>query len=226
MNILEKIMEEFSLTREHTENSISLIDDGNTVPFIARYRKEMTGHIDDQVLRSLLDRLTYLRNLEKRKQEVEKSITEQGKLTEEISLQLASAETLTESLSVVNTENESLVEESVTEDENSEVSSDVPKVELGKEKKKKLRSKEKEKAHKEKTPCRLASYSWLHEKGQKPFPFCRWYTTVWFLSRLTILNITIERLGISSGSIVTSRAITSSTLLKPTSVSSATFCPL
>ena len=94
------------------------------------------------------------------------------------------------------------------------------------EKKKKLRSKEKEKAHKEKTPCRLASYSWLHEKGQKPFPFCRWYTTVWFLSRLTILNITIERLGISSGSIVTSRAITSSTLLKPTSVSSATFCPL
>lgn len=63
-------------------------------------------------------------------------------------------------------------------------------------------------------------------KGQKPFPFCRWYTTVWFLSRLTILNITIERLGISSGSIVTSRAITSSTLLKPTSVSSATFCPL
>lgn len=69
-------------------------------------------------------------------------------------------------------------------------------------------------------------HSWLHEKGQKPFPFCRWYTTVWFLSRLTILNITIERLGISSGSIVTSRAITSSTLLKPTSVSSATFCPL
>lgn len=96
----------------------------------------------------------------------------------------------------------------------------------GREKKKKLRQKEKEKAHKEKTPCRLASYSWLHEKGQKPFPFCRWYTTVWFLSRLTILNITIERLGISSGSIVTSRAITSSTLLKPTSVSSATFCPL
>lgn len=96
MDIFEKIMQEFSLTKEHTENIIALIDDGNTVPFIARYRKEMTGHIDDQVLRSLLDRLTYLRNLEKRKQEVEKSITEQGKFTEEIKIQLEQAETLTE----------------------------------------------------------------------------------------------------------------------------------
>ena len=96
MNVNEKIMQEFSLTKEHTDNIISLLDDGNTVPFIARYRKELTGHIDDQVLRSLLERLTYLRNLEKRKQEIEKSITEQGKMTEEIALALENAETMTE----------------------------------------------------------------------------------------------------------------------------------
>ena len=96
MNVNEKIMQEFSLTKEHTDNIIALLDDGNTVPFIARYRKELTGHIDDQVLRSLLERLTYLRNLEKRKQEIEKSITEQGKMTDEIALALASAETMTE----------------------------------------------------------------------------------------------------------------------------------
>ncbi len=96
MNVNEKIMQEFSLTKEHTDNIIALLDDGNTVPFIARYRKELTGHIDDQVLRSLLDRLNYLRNLEKRKQEIEKSITEQGKMTDEIALALESAETMTE----------------------------------------------------------------------------------------------------------------------------------
>lgn len=96
MNVNEKIMQEFSLTKEHADNIISLLDEGNTVPFIARYRKELTGHIDDQVLRSLLDRLNYLRNLEKRKQEIEKSITEQGKMTEEIALALSKAETMTE----------------------------------------------------------------------------------------------------------------------------------
>jgi uncharacterized protein len=96
MNVNEKIMQEFSLTKEHADNIISLLDDGNTVPFIARYRKELTGHIDDQVLRSLLDRLNYLRNLEKRKQEIEKSITEQGKMTDEIALALENAETMTE----------------------------------------------------------------------------------------------------------------------------------
>lgn len=96
MNINEKLQSEFSLTKEHTDNIVSLIDEGNTVPFIARYRKEMTGHIDDQVLRSFLDRLTYLRNLEKRKQEIEKSITEQGKMTEEIKASLENSETLTE----------------------------------------------------------------------------------------------------------------------------------
>lgn len=96
MNVNEKIMQEFSLTKEHADNIISLLDDGNTVPFIARYRKELTGHIDDQVLRNLLDRLNYLRNLEKRKQEIEKAIKEQGKMTEEIALALENAETMTE----------------------------------------------------------------------------------------------------------------------------------
>ena len=96
MNINEKLMQEFNLTKEHVDNIVALLDDGNTVPFIARYRKELTGHIDDQVLRALLDRLNYLRNLETRKGEVEKSITEQGKFTEEIALSLANAETLTE----------------------------------------------------------------------------------------------------------------------------------
>ena len=96
MNVNERIKQEFSLTQEHADNIISLLDEGNTVPFIARYRKEMTGHIDDQVLRNLVDRLNYLRNLEKRKQEIEKAIVEQGKMTDEIALALANAETLTE----------------------------------------------------------------------------------------------------------------------------------
>ncbi len=96
MNITEQIKQEFNLTLQHATNIIALLDEGNTVPFIARYRKEMTGHIDDQVLRNLLDRLNYLRNLEKRKEEVTKSIIEQGKFTDEISLSLANATSLTE----------------------------------------------------------------------------------------------------------------------------------
>ncbi len=96
MDILQKISSEFNLTSEHTQNVVNLLDDGNTIPFIARYRKELTGHIDDQVLRSLSERLTYLRNLEKRKEEVNKSITDQGKITEEIVMALDNAETLTE----------------------------------------------------------------------------------------------------------------------------------
>mgnify|MGYP002512211576 CR=1 FL=1 len=78
------LAEELNQKKEYIQNVIELLEQGNTIPFIARYRKELTGHIDDQVLRSLLDRLTYLRNLEKRKQEIEKSITEQGKMTEEL----------------------------------------------------------------------------------------------------------------------------------------------
>ncbi len=96
MDVIQTIIEEFQLTPTHANNIVNLIDEGNTIPFIARYRKEMTGACDDQVLRSLFDRLTYLRNLEKRKQEVSSSIAEQGKLTEEIEIALQKAVTLTE----------------------------------------------------------------------------------------------------------------------------------
>lgn len=91
-----KLSKEFNLKELHASNIISLIDDGNTIPFIARYRKEQTGSCDDQVLREFADRLKYLRNLDKRKQEIADSITEQGKMTDEIMLALAKAETLTE----------------------------------------------------------------------------------------------------------------------------------
>ena len=96
MNIIQTLTEEFNLKLVHTQNIVSLLDEGNTVPFIARYRKEMTGACDDQVLRALNDRLTYLRNLEKRKEEVENAIKEQGKWTEEIENELSAAVTLTE----------------------------------------------------------------------------------------------------------------------------------
>ena len=91
MDILQTITKEFNLTINHATNIVALIDEGNTIPFIARYRKEMTGSCDDQVLRSIFDRLTYLRNLEKRKEEVTSSITEQGKMTEEIRIALGNA---------------------------------------------------------------------------------------------------------------------------------------
>ena len=96
MDILQTITQEFNLNPTHVKNIVSLIDEGNTIPFIARYRKEMTGSCDDQVLRELFDRLTYLRNLEKRKEEVINSITEQGKMTEEIRIALANATTMTD----------------------------------------------------------------------------------------------------------------------------------
>ncbi len=96
MNILQTITQEFNLTSTHANNIVALIDEGNTIPFIARYRKEMTGSCDDQVLRELFDRLTYLRNLEKRKEEVANAITEQGKMTPEIQAALEKAVTLTE----------------------------------------------------------------------------------------------------------------------------------
>ncbi len=96
MDYSVKLSKEFNLRETHSANIISLIDDGNTIPFIARYRKEMTGACDDQVLREFADRLKYLRNLDKRKEEITSSITEQGKMTEEIALALANAETMTE----------------------------------------------------------------------------------------------------------------------------------
>ncbi len=96
MDILKTLQAEFSISELHIKNIVALIDDGNTIPFIARYRKEMTGSCDDQKLREINDRLTYLRNLEKRKEEVLSSIEEQGKLTEEISKAVADAVTLAE----------------------------------------------------------------------------------------------------------------------------------
>ena len=96
MNIIEKLTSELNLKLWQTEAAVKLLDEGNTVPFIARYRKEMTGSCDDQVLRELFDRLTYLRNLEKRKAEVLSSIEEQGKLTEEITRAVENAVTLVE----------------------------------------------------------------------------------------------------------------------------------
>ena len=94
MNIIEILSKEFNLTKLHTTNILALIADGNTIPFIARYRKEMTGSCDDQVLRELNDRLTYLRNLEKRKEEIINSITEQEKMTDELMEQINAAQTL------------------------------------------------------------------------------------------------------------------------------------
>ena len=96
MNINKTLAEEFKLRQEQVDNTVSLIDDGKTIPFIARYRKELTGSLDDQLLRELNDRLTYLRNLESRKEEVRSSIEEQGKLTEEITAALEKSVTLVE----------------------------------------------------------------------------------------------------------------------------------
>ena len=84
MNINEILAKEFGLRQEQIDNTVALIDDDKTIPFIARYRKEVTGSLDDQTLRLIYDRLNYLRNLEKRKQEIINSITEQGKMTDEL----------------------------------------------------------------------------------------------------------------------------------------------
>ncbi|MCD8287162.1 MAG: RNA-binding transcriptional accessory protein [Clostridia bacterium] len=96
MAICEKIREEFNLTAQHTDNILKLLDEGNTIPFIARYRKEMTGAIDDQVLRAVNDRYDYLKGLEKRKEEVRTNIEGQGKLTESLVVDIEAAQTLTE----------------------------------------------------------------------------------------------------------------------------------
>ena len=90
------IAEELSVKEKQVEMAVKLIDEGNTIPFIARYRKEATGGLSDEQLRILGERLTYLRNLEKRKEEVRNSIENQGKLTDEIVGQLENAVTLSE----------------------------------------------------------------------------------------------------------------------------------
>ena len=96
MNINEILKGEFNLKNEQIENVIKLIDEGNTIPFIARYRKEMTGEMSDIILRQFNDRLNYLRNLQSRKEDVQRIIGEQGKLTDEIIKNLAKANTLQE----------------------------------------------------------------------------------------------------------------------------------
>lgn len=94
MNIIKTISKELEIRESQVENTVKLIDEGNTIPFIARYRKEVTGSLDDEVLRNLNERLTYLRNLEEKKEQVLASIEEQGKLTDELRQQIESAETL------------------------------------------------------------------------------------------------------------------------------------
>ena len=96
MDIAKQLSMEMGLTLNHTNNIITLLDEGCTIPFIARYRKELTGSCDDQTLRTFDDRLKYLRSLTKRKEEVSNLITEQGNMTEEIEKALAGALTLTE----------------------------------------------------------------------------------------------------------------------------------
>ena len=95
MNINETLAKEFNLKTEQVEKTVELIDEGNTIPFIARYRKEVTGSLDDTVLRDLFDRLTFLRNIEKRKQEVFDLISAQEKMTPEIEAAIAAAQTIT-----------------------------------------------------------------------------------------------------------------------------------
>ena len=94
--IIQTIAGEFNIKPVQVENTVKLIDEGNTIPFIARYRKEVTGNLSDEILRDLNDRLTYLRNLEKRKEEVIKIIDEQGKLTEELLIAIGTSKTLAE----------------------------------------------------------------------------------------------------------------------------------
>ena len=96
MDILKTLAAELGRSEEHVTNVVNLIDEGATIPFIARYRKELHGSMDDQLLRELSDRLQYLRNLEKRREEVITSITNQGKLTEELEQAIAAAATLAE----------------------------------------------------------------------------------------------------------------------------------
>ena len=92
--IIKLLAGELGQPQNYVNNVVTLLDEGNTIPFIARYRKEMHGAMDDTVLRELFDRLNYLRNLDKRREEVKGSIEEQGKLTEELSAAIDAASTL------------------------------------------------------------------------------------------------------------------------------------
>ena len=93
MDIFEVMTQELGVKKSQVETAVQLIDEGNTIPFIARYRKEMTGSLNDEQLRALGERLVYLRNLEEKKQQVLSTIEEQGKLTEELRQQIEEAMT-------------------------------------------------------------------------------------------------------------------------------------
>ena len=95
-NIISALSLELKQKEEYVKNVVELLDEGNTIPFIARYRKELHGSMDDTTLRALETRLQYLRNLAERKQEVIHSIESQGKLTEELSAEILAASTLAE----------------------------------------------------------------------------------------------------------------------------------
>ncbi len=94
MDIIQVITQELHVEKWQVEAAVKLIDEGNTIPFISRYRKEATGALNDEQLRSLHERLTYLRNLEDKKAQVMGSIADQGKLTEELKKQIQEAQTL------------------------------------------------------------------------------------------------------------------------------------
>ena len=94
MDIIQIITQELKVEKWQVEAAVKLIDEGNTIPFISRYRKEATGALNDEQLRNLSERLTYLRNLEDKKNQVLKSIEDQGKLTEELRKQILDAQTL------------------------------------------------------------------------------------------------------------------------------------
>ena len=94
MDIILALTEELKVEKWQVEAAVKLIDEGNTIPFISRYRKEATGALNDEVLRNLYERLNYLRNLEDKKTQVLASIEEQGKLTEELKKQILAAQTL------------------------------------------------------------------------------------------------------------------------------------
>lgn len=96
MEIREVLAQEFSLKQEQVDAVLSLLEEGNTIPFIARYRKEVTGSLDDEILRKFYDRYTYLLNLEDRRKTILKSIEDQGKLTDELKASIMEAKTLTE----------------------------------------------------------------------------------------------------------------------------------
>ena len=94
MDIIQKIKEELQVEKWQVEAAVKLIDEGNTIPFISRYRKEVTGSLNDEQLRNLDERLTYLRSLEDKKEQVLKSIEEQGKLTDDLKEKILAAQTL------------------------------------------------------------------------------------------------------------------------------------